>query len=83
MSAHPAAEPVGVTRAEPFATFGQQRCAATLGMGAWLLTERLLFAGLFRTALILRLLHPEAVRAAAGHLRFWIVTFAVLHRVNR
>lgn len=72
IGANPAAEAVGVTRAEHFATVGQQRHAATLGMWAWLLTELLLFAGLFLTALILRLLHPEAVQAAAGHLKFWI-----------
>ncbi len=63
---------VGVKLVSHFATVEQQKRAAVLGMWAWLLTELLLFAGLFLTALILRLLHPEAIQAAARHLKFWI-----------
>ncbi|GJD47874.1 Cytochrome c oxidase subunit 3 [Methylobacterium crusticola] len=66
------AEGVGVALVSHFATVEQQRHAAVLGMWAWLLTELLLFAGLFLTALVLRLLHPEAVQEAARHLKFWI-----------
>ena len=76
MSGHAApaegAPAVGVERVEHFETVEQQRYAGTLGMWAWLLTELLLFAGLFLTALILRVLHPEAVQLAARHLKFWI-----------
>jgi cytochrome c oxidase subunit III len=64
--------PVGVKLVSHFATVEQQKHAAVLGMWAWLLTELLLFAGLFLTALILRLLHPEAIQDAARHLKFWI-----------
>lgn len=65
-------ERVGVARVAHFASVEQQRRAATLGIWAWLITELLLFAGLFLVALILRVQHPEAVKAAAQHLKFWI-----------
>ena len=70
----PAAQPpgVGVALVHHFEDVAQQRYAGTLGMWAWLLTELLLFAGLFVTALILRVLHPDAVQLAARHLKFWI-----------
>ena len=41
-------------------------------MWVWLVTELLLFAGLFLAALITRVMHPESVTAAAQHLKFWI-----------
>jgi len=63
---------VGIEVAEQFSTADQQRRAATLGMWAWLLTELLLFSGLFLTALILRIQHPASVTAATLHLKFWI-----------
>lgn len=63
---------VGLQREEHFTTDGQQKHAAKFGLWCWLLTELLLFAGLFLTALILRILHPEAVTAVARHLKFWI-----------
>ncbi len=66
------AVPVGIERLAHFESAGQQREAATLGMWAWLLTELLLFAGLFLIALILRILHPASVTLAATHLKFWI-----------
>ncbi len=69
------AEPVGIDLAEQFASRAQQREAATLGMWAWLVTELLLFAGLFLCALILRLQHPNSVTLAATHLKFWIGAF--------
>ena len=70
----PAVEPpaVGIALAHHFEDVAQQRYAGTLGIWAWLLTELLLFAGLFLTALILRVLHPEATQLAARHLKFWI-----------
>lgn len=66
------ADMVGVEVHEQFSTAAQQRHAATMGMFIWLITELLLFAGLFLVALILRILHPESVTAAAKHLKFWI-----------
>ena len=66
------AEPVGLELAEQFSSKDQQREAATLGMWAWLLTELLLFAGLFLCALVLRVLYPASVTLATTHLKFWI-----------
>ena len=71
-SASITAEPVGIELAEQFTTKDQQREAGTLGMWAWLVTELLLFAGLFLCALILRIMHPHAVTLATTHLKFWI-----------
>lgn len=67
-----ATSPVGVKLEEQFSTQDQQRHAAKLGMWIWLATELLLFSGLFLVALILRILHPDSVTAAALHLQFWI-----------
>jgi cytochrome c oxidase subunit 3 len=64
--------PVGVEVREQFANAEQQRRAAELGMWGWLLTELLLFGGLFVSALVLKTLHPDDVREAALHLKFWI-----------
>ena len=71
-AAHHDGAKVGIELAHHFETVEQQRYAATLGIWAWLLTELLLFAALFLTALILRVTHPEAVKLATGHLKFWI-----------
>jgi cytochrome c oxidase subunit 3 len=62
---------VGIEILEQFNTAEQQRRAAQLGMWAWLLTELLLFAGLFLVAFILHMTHPASVRAVL-HLKFWI-----------
>jgi cytochrome c oxidase subunit 3 len=67
-----ATTPVGIEREEHFTTDGQQIHAAKFGMWCWLLTELLLFAALFLTALIIRIMHPASVTAAATHLKFWI-----------
>lgn len=64
--------PVGLEVEEQFATAAQQRRAGQLGMWLWLVTELLLFAGLFLVALVLHILHPASVQAAARHLKFWI-----------
>ncbi len=64
--------PVGVEVAEQFSNAKQQRHAAEMGMWAWLLTELLLFGGLFASALVLHYIHPDSVKAAAQHLKFWI-----------
>ena len=64
--------PTGIEVLEQFDNADQQRRAAELGMWAWLVTELLLFGGLFTSALVLHYLHPDAVRAAADHLKLWI-----------
>ena len=64
--------PVGIHVEEQFSNAGQQRHAALLGMWGWLLTELLLFAGLFAVAVVLHFLHPASVKAAVHHLKFWI-----------
>ena len=63
---------VGLERIEQFTTEQQQRTAGMLGMWAWLLTELLLFAGLFLIAVVLRVQYPASVSAAVSHLKFWI-----------
>lgn len=66
------AEGVGLEVIEQFETEDQQRRAGILGMWAWLLTELLLFAGLFLIAVILRVQYPDSVHKAVAHLKFWI-----------
>jgi cytochrome c oxidase subunit 3 len=63
---------IGIEVHEQFANAAQQRHAAEMGMWAWLLTELLLFGGLFISALVLHQMHPASVRNAALHLKFWI-----------
>ena len=64
--------PTGIEVGEQFQNARQQRHAAEMGMWAWLLTELLLFGGLFAVALVLHYTHPASVRAAVLHLKFWI-----------
>ena len=66
------ASAVGVKVEEHFHTADQQRETAKLGMWVFLLTELLLFSGLFVSALVLRVMHPDSVTAVALHLKFWI-----------
>ncbi len=66
------AENVGLERRDYFTTDEQQRHVGMLGMWAWLLTELLLFAGLFLIAIVLRVQYPASVEAAVSHLKFWI-----------
>lgn len=66
------ADGVGIKLQDHFTDVRQQRHAAVLGMWSWLLTELLLFSGLFLVALILRILHPLSVQNATRHLEFWI-----------
>ena len=63
---------VGLERLEQFTTGEQQRSAGMLGMWAWLVTELLLFAGLFLIAVVLRVQYPHSVSAAVSHFKFWI-----------
>lgn len=64
--------PVGIELESHFHSEEQQRETAKLGMWTFLLTELLLFSGMFLSALVIRLLHPDSVTAVALHLKFWI-----------
>ena len=63
---------VGIEVEEHFNSAEQQRETAKLGMWTFLLTELLLFSGLFLSALVIRVMHPDSVTAAALHLKYWI-----------
>lgn len=52
----------------------QQREAATLGMWTFLVTEVLLFGGLFTGYTVYRLQYPRAFAEASRHLYMWIGT---------
>ena len=54
--------------AEQFQRPVQQREADFLGMWLFLATEAMLFGGLFMAMIVYRIIHPDAVREAAGHL---------------
>ena len=41
-------------------------------MWVFLLTELLLFSGMFVSALVIRVMHPDSVTAVALHLKYWI-----------
>lgn len=66
------ADGVGIEVIEQFNSAEQQRHAGQLGMWAWLVTELLLFAGLFLIASVLRVQYPDSVHASVSHLKFWI-----------
>lgn len=66
------ASAVGIKVEEHFHSAEQQRETGKLGMWTFLLTELLLFSGMFVSALIIRVLHPDSVTAVALHLKFWI-----------
>ena len=66
------ASAVGIKVEEHFHNAEQQRETAKLGMWVFLLTELLLFSGMFVSALVIRVLHPDSVTAVALHLKFWI-----------
>jgi cytochrome c oxidase subunit 3 len=63
---------VGIKVEEHFSSAEQQRATAKLGMWTFLLTELLLFSGMFVSALVIRVMHPDSVTAVALHLKFWI-----------
>ena len=66
------ADGVGLKVIEQFEDQEQQRNAGQLGMWAWLVTELLLFAGLFLIATVLRVQYPDSVHRSVAHLKFWI-----------
>ena len=58
--------------AEPYHRPEQQLRAGRMGMYLFLASEIMLFGGIFAAILVFRLEHPEAVKAAAGHLKLWL-----------
>jgi cytochrome c oxidase subunit 3 len=56
---------------EPFDDAGQQREAATLGMWVFLVTELLLFGGLFLSYTVLRHFYPDAFRMGSMKTDYW------------
>jgi cytochrome c oxidase subunit III len=72
MSAHAAG---AHAHAHQFENARQQREAATLGMWAFLVTEVLMFGGLFLTYAVYRVAYPEAYAAASHHLNVPIGAF--------
>lgn len=70
---HPSpGQPIGIELESHFHSETQQRETAKLGMWTFLVTELLLFSGMFLSALIIRVLHPASVTAVALHLKYWI-----------
>ncbi|MBE7158512.1 MAG: cytochrome oxidase subunit III, partial [Rhodospirillales bacterium] len=63
---------VGIELQGHFESVEQQRETSKLGMWTFLMTELLLFSGMFVSALVIRVMHPESVTAVALHLKFWI-----------
>ena len=57
---------------EPFHQPAQQRRAGFMGMYLFLASEIMLFGGIFAAVFVFRLQHPEATKAAAGHLKLWL-----------
>jgi cytochrome c oxidase subunit 3 len=71
MAAH-AHAPGAHAHAHQFESARQQQEAATLGMWAFLVTEVLMFGGLFLTYAVYRAAYPEAYAAASHHLNVTI-----------
>lgn len=57
---------------EPYRDARQQQEAARLGMWLFLITEVMLFGGLFTGILIYRVLHGPAFAEASSHLDLWL-----------
>ena len=65
-------EPVTLELREQFATPEQQRETASIGMWVFLITEVMLFGGLFTAFTVYRLSHPMAFDAGSAHMEFLI-----------
>jgi cytochrome c oxidase subunit 3 len=57
---------------EPYRDSRQQQEAARLGMWLFLITEVMLFGGLFMGILVYRVLHGSAFAEASSHLDLWL-----------
>lgn len=58
--------------AEPYQAARQQQEAARLGIWLFLITEIMLFGGLFLGILVYRVLYGAVVEEASGHLDLWL-----------
>jgi cytochrome c oxidase subunit 3 len=58
----------------PFDDADQQREAATLGMWIFLITETLLFGGLFLSYTVMRHVYPEAFHQGSEKTEYWLGT---------
>ncbi|MBV9037738.1 MAG: cytochrome c oxidase subunit 3, partial [Acidobacteriaceae bacterium] len=65
-------EPATLELREQFATPEQQRETASIGMWVFLITEVMLFGGLFTAFTVYRLSHPIAFDAGSAHMEFLI-----------
>lgn len=63
-------EPATLELREQFATTEQQRETASIGMWVFLITEVMLFGGLFTAFTVYRLSHPTAFDAGSAHMEF-------------
>ena len=57
---------------EQFSTPGQQRETASIGMWVFLVTEIMLFGGLFTAYTVYRLSHPQGFDEASAHMEIWL-----------
>ena len=74
------AEPASILVREQFNNPQQQRETATLGMWVFIITEMMLFGGLFTAYTVYRLNYYQGFTEASGEMKFWMgaVNTAVL-----
>ena len=65
-------EAVALELREQFATPEQQRETATIGMWIFLITEVMLFGGLFSAYTVYRMSDPQAFDAGSSHMEIWL-----------
>ena len=65
-------EPATLELREQFSTPEQQRETASIGMWVFLITEVMLFGGLFTAFTVYRLSHPIAFDAGSAHMDLMI-----------
>ena len=61
-------EPVALELREQFATPDQQRETSSIGMWIFLMTEVMLFGGLFMAYTVYRLMNPQAFDVGSAHM---------------
>lgn len=66
------AEPVSILVREQFNNPEQQRETATLGMWVFIVTEMMLFGGLFTAFTVYRLAHYQGFTLGSGGMKFWM-----------
>jgi cytochrome c oxidase subunit III len=65
-------EAVALELREQFATPEQQRDTAAIGMWIFLITEVMLFGGLFSAYTVYRMSDPQAFDAGSSHMEIWL-----------